>query len=212
MPRFNSKKVLLSVAALGTAGAIAGLGTFAAYTSTTSGSASVTTGVVAIALATDGTGNRLDVPATHVLPGDTVARVVDLSSTSTDPLSSVKLTTTAPTVTSALNTDATNGLQLLVQSCSSAWTETSNSPDSGYSYTCGGTTSTVLSSAAVVQANSVLGNLAATTTAGNVTATVDHLLITMTLPSGTTQAQVPNGATSTIVFTFNALQRTATNR
>jgi spore coat-associated protein N len=210
--RSRTTKVLLSLSALAVTGAMAGLGTYAAYTSTTSASATVTTGIVHIDLAASGTGNRMSVAATGVLPGDTVARVVDLSSTSSDALSSVKLTTTAPVTTSALNTDGTNGLQLLVSRCTVSWTETANSaPQTGYSYTCGGTTTTVLGSAStpVIQTNLAFSGLAATSGPGNVTPTSDHLLVTMTLPSATTEAQVPQGtAQSVIVFTFNAAQRT----
>jgi hypothetical protein len=206
--RGKTRKILLSLSALGVTAAMAGLGTFAAYTSTTSASATVTTGIVRIDLAATGAGNRMSVAATGVLPGDTVARAVDLTSTSSDALASVKLTTTAST-SSTLNTDATNGLQLLVQKCSATWTETANtSPQTGYSYTCGGTTTTVLATAAVIQANSTLSPLAATAGPGNVTATMDHLLVTMTLPSATTELQVAQGVQSVIVFTFNAAQRT----
>lgn len=209
--RSRTTKVLLSLSALGLAGSIGGLGTYAAYTSTTSSSNSVTTGVVAIALATSGAGNRISVAATGVLPGDTVARAVDLSSTSTDALASVKLTTTAPVTSSTLNTDATNGLQLLIQRCTVSWTEAANTaPQTGYSYTCSGTTTTVLGSAStpVIQTATSFTGLAATTDPGNVTPTADHLVITLTLPPATIESQVAQGSQSVIVFTFNATQRT----
>lgn len=190
---------------------MAGLGTFAAYTSTTSSSATVSTGVVQIALAANGAGNRISVPATGVLPGDTVARAVDLTSTSSDALASVKLTTTAPATSSTLNTDGTNGLQLLVQRCSAAWTETANtSPQTGYSYTCAGGPTTVLGSAStpVIQTATAFTGLAATAGPGNVTSTMDHLVITLTLPAATIESQVPQGSQSVVVFSFNAAQRT----
>ena len=208
----RSKKVVLSLAALGAAASIAGLGTYANYTSTTSSSADVTTGTVSIALGSSGPANRLSVAATGVLPGDTISRAVDLTSTSTDALSSVKLTSTAPVTSSALDTDATNGLQLLIQKCSVAWTETANtSPQTGYTYVCGGTTTSVLggSTTPVIQTNTAFSGLAATAGPGNVTPTMDHLLVTMTLPSATIESQVAQGSQSVIVFTFNAAQRVA---
>ena len=165
-------KVLLSLGALGVAGAMAGLGTYGSYTSTTSASATVSTGTVHIDLAASGAGNRMSVAATGVLPGDTVSRAVDLSSTSSDALASVKLTTTAPVTSSTLNTDGTNGLQLLIQRCTVSWTETANTaPQTGYSYTCGGTTTTVLGSAStpVIQTNTAFTGLAATAGPGNIT-------------------------------------------
>jgi len=45
---------------------------------------------------------------------------------------------------SLLDTDATNGLQLTIQSCPTAWTEAGTSP--AYTYTCTGTATTVLPS------------------------------------------------------------------
>lgn len=212
MPKASrSKKVLLSLAALGAAASIAGLGTFANYTSTTSSSADATTGTVSIALGASGPANRLAVAATGVLPGDSIARAVDLSSTSTDALSSVKLTTTA-TTSSALDTDGTNGLQLLIQKCTVAWTETANvSPQTGYTYSCSGTTTTVLggSTTPVIQSATAFSGLAATAGPGNVTPTMDHLLVTMSLPAATIESQVAQGSHSVVLFTFNAAQRTA---
>src|SRR5438270_13611845 len=109
--RSTSKKILLSLAAVGAAGAIAGLGTYATFTSTTSASHSVTAGKVEIALGTSGTANRLSVSATNVVPGDTINRVVDLISTSTDPMKTVNLTTT-PSASSVLDTNTPHGLQM----------------------------------------------------------------------------------------------------
>ena len=209
--RGRARKVLVSLSVLGVAGAMAGLGTFGAYTSTTSASATVTTGTVHIDLAANGTGNRMSVAATGVLPGDTVARAVDLTSTSSDALASVKLTSTAPVTSSTLNTDGTNGLQLLIQRCTVTWTETANTaPQTGYSYTCSGTTTTVLGSAStpVIQTNTSFTGLAATAGPGNVTPTMDHLVVTLTLPAATVEAQVAQGAESVVVFTFTAAQRT----
>jgi predicted ribosomally synthesized peptide with SipW-like signal peptide len=206
-----SKKVLLSLGAIAAAASIAGMGTFAAYSSTTSASSDITTGTVVINLGTAGTSaNHLAIAATNVLPGDTISRSVDLISTSSDSLASVKLTTTAST-SSALDTSVAGGLQLVVQKCATAWTETANTGTSGYSYSCG-TPISVLATGAVIQAASTLNNLAVATPAGYANPTTDHLLVTMTLPSGTTETQVPQGAHSIILFTFDAAQHAATVR
>ena len=53
--RFSSKQILLSMAALGTAGAMAGLGTYATFTDTTSSSNTATSGKVVIDVGADGT-------------------------------------------------------------------------------------------------------------------------------------------------------------
>src|SRR5687767_12651636 len=136
------RKLLMSLAVLGTAGSIAGLGTYAAFTSSTAAvTPSVSSGTVTIALgATGALTNRLNVNATGIVPGDTIQRSVDLTNSGSQDLASVTLTTTASPST-ALDTDATNGLQMVVDRCSIAWVETGVSP--AFTYTCAGTTSTV---------------------------------------------------------------------
>ena len=211
--RSTSKKILLSLGALGVAGAIAGLGTFATFTSTTSASQAVTAGKVEIALGASGSANRLSVNATNVVPGDTINRAVDLISTSTDPMNNVKLTTTA-TVSSVLDTNTTDGLQMYIRNCSTAWTESGSSP--AFSYTCGGTTSAVLGSA-VTPVNIItttaggvaLTSLSSTTTAGPVT---DHLLLTIVLPATNTSANLATPPSSTIQYSFTGTQRDGTVR
>lgn len=195
-------KVLASTVVLGAAATIAGLGTFGSFTSTTSASESASTGTVVIGLAADGTDNRLSVAATGLVPGDTVQRVVKLNNTGSQNLASVTLTTAA-TTTSLLDTDATNGLQLKIDSCSSPWTEAGTSP--AYTYTCSGTTKTVLASRAVIGTAMALSNLSSLT-AG----TSDNLKVTLTFPSGADNTF--QNKSSVIGFTFDALQRTSTDR
>ena len=89
----------------------------------------------------------LTVAANKLVPGDTVQRAVQLSNAAgQQDLSSVTLSTTAPT-SSLLDTDATNGLQLVVDACSVPWTEAGTAP--AYTYTCSGVTKPVLASRAV---------------------------------------------------------------
>ncbi len=202
MDRKTLKRLIASFAAVGVAAAVAGLGTFATFTSSTSASHPISSGTVSIALGATGSANRLAVGAANVVPGDTIQRAADLvnnGGASADNLSGVVLTTTG-TPTSLLDTDATNGLQMTIEKCSNAWTESGTSPN--FTYTCGGTTSTVLSSRAVIGTNLPLSNLAATTTGST-----DHLRVTLTLP-----AAAPNtmqGLTSTISYNFVGTQRVA---
>ena len=207
-----SKKVLLSLAALGSAAAIAGLGTFATFTSTTNATQDITAGKVEIALGAEGAANRLSVDATNIVAGDTIQRAVDLVSTSTDPLSSVKLTTTA-TVSSVLDTDTDTGLTMYIRNCSVAWTEAGVSP--ALTYPCSGTESAVLGSSGsqldvitTTVGGVTLDNLTATTSG---TAT-DHLLITVTLPTANTLANLATPPSSTIEYSFTGTQRDATDR
>ncbi len=195
-------KVAASFAVVGVASAVAGLGTFATFTSSTSASNSVSTGTVVIALGSTGAStNRLNVNASDVASGDTMQRSFDLSNTGTIDLSGITLTTTASPST-LLDTDATNGLQAVLDRCSVAWTESGSTP---YTYTCGGSTSSVLASRAVIGSTLALANL------GSLTAgATDHLRLTLTLPSGA--GNTFQGLSSTIAYAFTGTQRTATNK
>jgi spore coat-associated protein N len=199
--RSRGRKLLLTIALLGATASIAGLGTFATFTSATSASHTVSSGTVAIALgATGASTNRLNVDATAIAPGDTIQRSVDLIDQGTLDLASVTLTTQA-TTSSVLDTDGTNGLQMVIDKCSQAWTE-SGPP---YTYTCGGSTSSVLSSRAVIQSGVTLSNLSSLTV-GN----TDHLRVTLTFPSGAGNSF--QNKSSTIQYTFTGTQRAATNK
>jgi spore coat-associated protein N len=194
-------KLLATVAVLGAAASIAGLGTYATWTSTTSQNHTISSGTVTIALgATGAATNRLNVGASALAPGDTVQRSVDLTNSGSIDLAGVTLTTTA-SPSSLLDTDATNGLQMVVDKCSVAWTE-AGPP---YTYTCSGSTSSVLASRAVIGSNLSLSNLGVTASGAT-----DHLRVTLTLPSG-----APNtlqNLSSTITYAFTGTQRTATSK
>src|SRR3954466_15468965 len=188
--RSRGRKLLLTIAVLGATASIAGLGTFATFTSSTSASHTVSSGTVTIALgATGASTNRLNVDATAIAPGDTIQRSVDLIDQGTLNLASVTLTTAA-TTSSVLDTDATNGLQLAIDKCSQAWTE-SGPP---YTYTCGGSTSSVLASRALIGSSIALSNL--TLTAGS----TDHLRATVTFPSAA--GNTLQNQSSTANYTF----------
>jgi spore coat-associated protein N len=196
-----TRKLLASLAVLGAAASIAGLGTFATFTSSTSTSHTVSSGTVTIALgATGASTNRLNIGASAIAPGDTIQRSVDLIDSGSLDLASITLTTTA-TASSLLDTDATNGLQMVIDKCSVAWTE-SGPP---YTYTCSGSTSTVLASRAVIGSTLALSNLGSTT-AG----VTDHLRVTLTLPGAA--GNTFQNQSSTISYAFTGTQRTATSK
>jgi predicted ribosomally synthesized peptide with SipW-like signal peptide len=197
----TTPKLLASLAVVGAAASIAGLGTFAAFTSSTSAqNQALTSGTVSIIL---GAANRLTTGATGLVPGDTLERAVDITNNGavgTSQVGSITLTTSAAP-SSLLDTDATNGLQMQIDSCSVAWTE-SGPP---YTYTCGGSTSVVLASRAVIGNAMTLSNMSALT-AGN----TDHLRVKLTFPSGAGNNM--QNLSSTIGYTFTATQRTATSK
>jgi spore coat-associated protein N len=197
----TTRKLLATIAVLGAAASIAGLGTYATFTSTTSESHAISSGTVTIALgATGASTNRLNIGASGVAPGDTIQRSVDLTNSGSLDLASVTLTTTA-SPSSLLDTDAANGLQMVIDKCSVAWTE-SGPP---YTYTCGGSTSSVVASRAVIGSNIALSNLGATTAGAT-----DHLRVTLTLPS--VAGNTLQNQSSTISYAFTGTQRAATNK
>src|SRR5262249_41670813 len=192
---FHAKKLLLSIAALGAAASIAGLGTFATFTSSTSASNTIASGTLSLTAPF----SRLGTGASPIAPGDTMQRAIDLSYSGSISFGSATLTTSA-SPSSLLDTDATNGLQIAIDKCSAAWTE-SGPP---YTYTCGGSTSTLLASRALVGSNTALSNLPLTASS------TDHLRVTLTFPSGagnTLQSQ-----SSTVSYTFSGTQRAGTDQ
>jgi spore coat-associated protein N len=196
-------KLLVSLAVVAAAASVAGLGTFATFTSSTSASHTVSSGTVTIALGAVGPANRLTVNATGVAPGDTMQRAFDLSNSGSIDLTAAPTLTTSASPSSLLDTDATNGLQMVIDKCSVAWTE-SGPP---YTYTCSGTTTSVLASRAVIGSAIALSNVSDLVTAG---AGPDHLRLTLTLPSAA--GNTFQNLTSTLTYTFNATQRAATNK
>ena len=101
-------------------------------------------------------------------------RSVDLVNSGSVDLSSITLTTTA-SPSSILDTDTTDGLQFTIDRCSTSWTESGTSPN--FTYTCPGSTDSVLASRPVIGSNLSLSNLRAVD-GGN----TDHLVVTFTLP------------------------------
>ena len=197
------QKLLISTVIVAAAASVGSLSTFASFTSSTSVANTVATGTVTIALgATGASTNRLNVNAADIAPGDTVQRSFDLTNAGSINLASITLTTTA-SPSSLLDTDATNGLQMAVDRCSVAWTEGGVAP--AYTYTCGGSTSSVLATRAVIGSAISLANL------GSLTAgSTDRLRLTLTLPgtAGTTFQNI----TSSISYAFTGTQRTATSK
>jgi predicted ribosomally synthesized peptide with SipW-like signal peptide len=197
----KARKLLRWVAALGVVAALAGSGALATWTATTSASNTLASGTVLIALGNTGAStNRLAVNASGLVPGDTVQRSFDLSNTGSQDLASVALTTTA-SPSSLLDTDTTNGLQMVVDRCSVAWTESGSPP--AFSYSCGGSTTTILTSRAVIQTSLTLPGLSALTAGA-----ADHLRLTLTFPSSA--GSTFQGLSSTLTYSFLGTQRAGT--
>ena len=118
-----ARKLLASLAVLGAAASIAGLGTFATFTSSTSASH---TRLVRHRHDRARRGRCLDQQAdrrrTRGRAGRHDPAEFDLSTRARSTSRLATLTTTA-TTSSLLDTDTTNGLQMVIDKCSAAWTE-----------------------------------------------------------------------------------------
>ncbi len=199
--RKRSTKVLASVVLVASAASVAGLGTFGAFTSTTAASESVANGYVEIAL-TQHADLGTTVPAVGLVPGDTVQRAVTLTrSARTEAFGSVKLTTTAGTA-NLLSSDVTNGLQLKVDQCSTAWTKVAGATNE---LTCSGTSTPVIASKSVIGSAVDMASAAATL---NGAAAAVNLRVQLLLPA--TADNTFQGLANNITFTFDATQRAAT--
>jgi hypothetical protein len=170
------------------------MGTYGAFTSSTTANAAVSSGNVQIALGS--TDTNLSYAIAGLLPGDTVTRFVDLKNTGDSNLGSVTLKTTdVATPASPLTTETTNGLQLAIETCSVPWTVVARVS------TCATNSSAALDSRPVIM-EKTLNNLSSL-----VAGTTDYLKITGTLPESANNKFMDQS--SIISFTFTATQRAA---
>jgi Camelysin metallo-endopeptidase len=200
--RSTTRKVVGSLAILGTAAAVAGLGTYGNFTdSTTPMNTTVDTGTLSINLAQPGGAVAIPVSTTGFLPGDSMSRAVNLINDGGSALGSVNVTSALTSPANILTTDTLNGLQLSVKACSVAWTQggTPTAP----TYTCAGTERTVLSGPA---ANSAALTSPASLAAGG----VDNLVFTIALP--VTADNAFQNKSASLSLTFTGVQRAGTAR
>jgi spore coat-associated protein N len=222
----DRRKIVLSIALLLAAAAVLIGGAFATFTNTaTAGSQAITSGTIKLAT---GPTNDAATGATNIAAGDTISREIDLNSTGSG-LADKEITlkfSAAPT--SLLDTDATNGLQLDIQSCSVAWTRVvEKAPPPAFKYTCTGTTTVVkiggLASTSVSALETTPAKLEALKSLAG--GGQDFLVFTLTLPEGapgdlskvatpcsgvaggTVATENLEGCASTLTYTFQAVQR-----
>jgi hypothetical protein len=192
------KKLLGSVAVLGVAAAVAGLGTFSTFTDSTSPvNTQITSGVVSLSLTDNGAVATVPFQGGTFLAGDSQSHPLDLVNDGNTAMTSVTMASSA-TASSALDTDTANGLQLAVKSCSVPWT------GSGASWSCSGTTRTFYTGPIVT--SQVLTGAASLAAGG-----VDHLLLTASLPSTASGSTFQN-VSSTLSFVFTGAQRSGSAR
>ena len=199
-PAFTPK-LLASAAVVGAAASIAGLGTYATWTSSTPAqNQTVSAGTVQIAL---GSTNRLTTNATGLVPGDVVERAVDLTgpASGVTGIGSIALGVTVGAST-LLDSDTTNGLHINVDSCPSAWTESGTAP--AYTYSCSGSVTSLVSNQPVI-GNFNLPSLNSMNVGG-----VDHLKVKLTLPASAPTTMM--GLSDTLSYVFTATARAGANR
>jgi spore coat-associated protein N len=188
------QRLVITAASLMLSVGLTGAGLYATFTTSATASHTASTATMSLTLgATGASTNRLTVDASGLMPGDSYARSFDLTNGGSSALAGITLTTSA-SPSSLLDTDATNGLQMVLQRCSVAWTETGSSPS--FAYSCSGTTSSVLASRAIIGTSIALSNVTATAVS-----TTDHLLLTVTLPVAADDTF--QGLSSTLSFSFN---------
>jgi spore coat-associated protein N len=199
--RATTRKVVGSLAIAGAAAAVAGLGTFGTFTSSTTPVATqVTTGSVAINLAQPSGSFSIPATTTGFVPGDSLTRAVTLNNSGTAGLSSITLGSTASTA-NLLSSDTVNGLQLAVKSCPVPYTQggTAAAP----TYTCSGAETVLANGAAVTSLQ--LPGLASLNPGGS-----DNLVFSVTLP--TSAGNSFQGLSNTLNLTFTGVQRTGSAR
>jgi hypothetical protein len=200
--RSTTRKVVGSLAILGTAAAVAGLGTYGNFTdSTTPLNTTVDTGTLSINLAQPGGAVAIPLTTTGFVPGDSMTRAVNLINDGGSGLGSVTVSSVLTSPATVLTSDVVNGLQLTIKGCSVAWTQggTPTAP----TYSCAGTERTVLSGAAV---NSAPLASPASLAAGG----VDNLVFSISLPA--TADNTFQGKSASLSLTFTGVQRTGTVR
>lgn len=195
----TAKKVLGSLGIIGAAAAVAGMGTFGSFTaSTTPASTTVNSGTLSINLSQQG--YAIPASTSNFLPGDSMTRAVDLVNNGGSPFGSAALTVTT-SAPSLLTSDATNGLQLTVKSCTVPWTQ--SGPSTAPVYTCSGTTSTVGNGAVISNMN--LSGVNSLNAGGT-----DHLTVSISLPSAA--GNTFQGLSAPLTLTFTGVQATGSAR
>jgi len=201
--RNTARKIVGSLAVVGTAAAVAGLGTYGNFTdSTTPLNTTVDTGTMSINLTQPGGAVAIPVSTAGFVPGDSMSRAVNLVNDGGTALGSVSLTSALTTPSNALTSDGVNGLQLSVKACSVAWTQ--GGTPSAPTYTCSGAERTLMSGSAAPQ-TSALVNPTSLAAGG-----VDNVVFTISLP--TSAGNNMQGLTAGLSLTFTAAQRAGTAR
>ena len=212
LANIGSIGVKLAIVATATVGgtALVGSSVFASLSATANNTSahSVSTATLKLTQAPSGVsglGAGFSTAVTGMAPGDTINRFIDLTNGGTMAGQSMTLKV-ADSAATVLTTDPSNGLQVTVKECPTAYVTVSG--------TCAAGETTAL---AAVPANTLLANQTLTLSTLAAGSSV-HLKFIINLPAGseiTTNGSLPNGTvqglTSLLTWTFTEAQRTATN-
>jgi hypothetical protein len=161
------------------------------------------------------TANRMQLTVNDLGPGVARERVIDISVAGNVDLASMKVNVSASDTSSLLLTQA-NALGIVIDRCSTEWTEAGSSPD--YTYTCSGSQNEIIGDGST----SPPGTTVAPTTNGTakdhdlssgVTLTagaVNHLRVVFALP--TAAPSNLQGVSVVLTFTFSGTQRAGTSK
>lgn len=142
--------------------------------------------------------NTLGVAATGLLPGSTAQRAVDVRNDGRVQLAQVTVAVASST-SSPLTDGSATGLQLRVDRCATSWTEDLSSAVTTYS--CGATPQSVVSERPVPASPVALAASPALAPGG-----IDHLRITLRFPSNAGLSAA--GRSTRLTYSFTAVQRT----
>lgn len=191
------QKVLLTASVMTAAAGLAGAGTYATWSQSASADQSITTGTFGIALGGTSLANEFGVPVDHVVPGDTIARRVDVTNTGNTPWDIYKVDVTgSPGTTPNLHDGSDDALTTSIYSCATAWE----------SATLAGCTTTpvAVTTDAVIDGKNSIDLTALGADAGSAT---DHLLVITSYPTDASNYATYGGLSDTITYTFSATQR-----
>lgn len=203
-----TKALAISAAALGAVGLISSsvYASLTATASNTSGGA-ISSGTLKLTQAPSsvvGITGGFATAITDLAPGDTVRRYIDLSNTGTLDAATVSLQTAA-SVSNALTTNGTAGLQVTISECSVPWTNAG---------VCAPGATSVLAQTSLLNMASAQSLTLSSVLAG----TVNHLQFVITLPVGsevTVNGALPvgtiQGLSTALTWTFTETLRTNTN-
>lgn len=216
--RVLMNKPLLAAAFLTACGVVlSGVGVYAGLNAVATGTESITSGTISLTLGHDGNSAGFPETVSSMAPGDVFNTYVTLTNGTSSDIAAQNITmavTGSPTGSTLItppSSDGSTGLEVSVTECSVAWTVTTGTPGSA---SCSGTSTSLLSAAAV----SSLGGGLALISGSIAPGAVYHLQVSLTLPSslnetttnGTTPSTSIQGQSVTLTYSFAESQRSAT--